>query len=123
MKAWCKTLIPLNAKVKACDTWRMCDHAAQKKKCSHKKAPVATRVSTGSKHSGDNSLDGEERLVRRARSSDDIVGVPEAAFDLDEDEDDEDGLFGESHNTVSYFARTRYCLLKSYPMPGCRQLL
>ena len=86
-KAWCKTLIPVDAKFKACDTCRMRDQEAQKKQRGRKKAAVATRVSTGSKRSGDNSLDGEERPARRARSSDDIVGVPEAAFDLDEDED------------------------------------
>jgi len=55
-KAWCKTLIPLNAKFKACDTCRMCDQ--------DKKATVTTRVSTGSKCSGDDSIDGEKRLVR-----------------------------------------------------------
>jgi len=99
-KPWCKTLIPLDAKFKACDTCRMRNNEAQKKKRRHKKTALATRVSTGTKRSGNNILDGEERPARRARSSDDILGVLEVTIDLDEDEDDEDG-----------------------PMPGCRQLL
>jgi hypothetical protein len=119
-KTWCKTLIPLDAKFKACNTCRTCDQEAQKKKRSRKKATVTTRVSTGSKHGPGNIPDTEERPTRRARSGDGIVGVPGVAIDLDEDEDDEDGLFGESHDTVSLFCEARtYHPLKSYPMPGC----
>jgi len=43
-KAWCKTIIPLDAKFKACDTCRTRDQDAQKKKRSREKAAVTTRV-------------------------------------------------------------------------------
>jgi hypothetical protein len=102
-KAWCKTIIPLDAKFKACDSCRTRDQDAQKKKRSREKAAVTTRVSTGSKRSQENVSDAEERPARRARFDNDIVEVLGGTLDSDEDEDDEDDLFGESNHTASYF--------------------
>jgi hypothetical protein len=89
-KIWCKTLIPLDAKFKACDTCRTRDQEAQKKKRSRKKASH-NKVSTGLKRGLDSVPDTQERPTRRARTADGIVGVPGVAIDL---EDDEDGLCG-----------------------------